>query len=87
MFYGAAEFSRDTDLVVLAEPKNLERLRSALAELEADCIAVPPYDFEYLRRGHALHFRCRHPEAAGMWVDVMAVLRGSSLSLRCGSVG
>ncbi len=76
VFYGAAEFSRDTDLAVLAEPENLERLRSALAELEADCIAVPPYDFDYLRRGHALHFRCRHPEAAGMRVVVMSVLRG-----------
>ncbi len=76
VFYGAAEFSRDTDLAVLAEPENLERLRSALAELEADCIAVPPYDFDYLRRGHALHFRCRHPNAAGMRVDIMSVLRG-----------
>ena len=27
VFYGAAEFSRDTDLAVLAEPENLERLR------------------------------------------------------------
>jgi hypothetical protein len=76
VFYGAAEFSRDTDLVVLAEPENLERLREALCELQADCIAVPPFEPDYLHRGHAIHFRCRHPEAAGMRVDVMSVMRG-----------
>ncbi|MBI3875800.1 MAG: hypothetical protein HY300_07540, partial [Verrucomicrobia bacterium] len=27
VFYGAAEFSRDTDFAVLAEPDNLDRLR------------------------------------------------------------
>ena len=76
VFYGAAEFSRDTDLAVLAEPENLERLRAALHDLAADCIAVPPFEPDYLQRGHAVHFRCRHPEAAGMRVDVMAVMRG-----------
>lgn len=76
VFYGAAEFSRDTDLAVLAEPENLERLRTALLDLAADCIAVPPFEPDYLHRGHAIHFRCRHPEAAGMRVDVMSVMRG-----------
>ena len=42
VFYGAAEFSRDTDLVLLSDAGNLERLRRALGELQADCIAVPP---------------------------------------------
>ncbi len=46
VFYGAAEFSRDTDLLILAEPENLERLRSALNELQAECIAVPPFEAE-----------------------------------------
>ena len=32
VFYGAAEFSRDTDLAVLADALNLERLARALAE-------------------------------------------------------
>ncbi len=76
VFYGAAEFSRDTDLAVLADPENLERLREALRELQADCIAVPPFEPDYLHRGHAIHFRCRHPEATGMRVDVMSVMRG-----------
>lgn len=76
VFYGAAEFSRDTDIVLLAEPENIERLSRALEELRADCIAVPPFSADYLRRGHAVHFRCRHPEADGMRLDVMSVLRG-----------
>ena len=76
VLYGAAEFSRDTDVVVLAEAENLDRLARALGELQAECVAVPPFAPEYLQRGHAVHFRCRHPEASGMRVDVMAVLRG-----------
>jgi hypothetical protein len=76
VFYGAAEFSRDTDLLILADAQNLERLKAAFRELQADCIAVPPFAAEYLERGHAVHFRCHHPEAADMRVDVMAKLRG-----------
>jgi hypothetical protein len=76
VFYGAAEFSRDTDLLILADAGNLQRLDAALRELQAKCIAVPPYGVEYLERGHAIHFRCHHPEAADMRVDVMSKLRG-----------
>jgi len=76
VFYGAAEFSRDTDLLVLADAGNLQRVDAALRELQAECIAVPPFGAEYLERGHAVHFRCHHPEAAGMRVDLMAKLRG-----------
>ncbi len=35
VFYGAAEFSRDLDLLVLADAENLARLRSALDALDA----------------------------------------------------
>ena len=76
VFYGAAEFSRDTDIAVLAEPDNLGRLQAALTDLRARCIAVPPFELDYLRRGHAVHFRCGHPDAAEMRVDVMSVMRG-----------
>jgi hypothetical protein len=76
VLYGAAEFSRDADFAVLASPENLDRLTGALGELQADVIAVPPYDVQYLERGHAIHFRCKHPEAQGMRVDVMSRLRG-----------
>lgn len=76
VFYGAAEFSRDTDFAILADSANLARLRKALAELQARVIAVPPFELKYLQRGHAIHFRCQHPEAAGMRVDIMAKMRG-----------
>jgi hypothetical protein len=76
ILYGAAEFSRDADLAVLASPANLARLRKALDDLQAEVIAVPPFEARYLRRGHAVHFRCHHPEAAGMRVDVMTRMRG-----------
>jgi hypothetical protein len=76
VFYGAAEFSRDTDFAILAEVQNLARLRRALTELQAEPIAVPPFELKYLRRGHALHFRCRHPEALRLRVDLMSKMRG-----------
>ena len=76
VFYGAAEFSRDTDLAILADAANLARLRKALAELQAEPIAVPPFQIKYLRRGHAIHFRCQHPDALRMRVDVMSKMRG-----------
>ena len=76
VFYGAAEFSRDTDIAVLAEADSLRRLSLALEDLQAECIALPPFRQEYLERGHAVHFRCRHPEAERMRLDVMSVMRG-----------
>lgn len=76
VFYGAAEFSRDTDIVILPELKNLKKLSQALSRLQAKCIAVPPFSIKYLKRGHAVHFRCYHPEVKGIRVDVMSVMRG-----------
>ena len=76
VFYGAAEFSRDTDLAIVADAVNLARLRKALAALQAEPIAVPPFALKFLRRGHAIHFRCHHPEALRMRVDVMSKMRG-----------
>lgn len=76
VFYGAAEFSRDTDLAIVADAANLARLRRALADLQAKVIAVPPFQLKFLRRGHAIHFRCQHPEALRMRVDVMSKMRG-----------
>src|SRR5713101_9241873 len=76
VFYGAAEFSRDADFAILADAANLVRLRTALADLQADVVAVPPFEMKYLRRGRALHFRCQHAEAPRMRVDVMSVMSG-----------
>jgi hypothetical protein len=75
VFYGAAQFSKDVDLALLAEEENFTRLRAALDELQAVRIAVPRFDPALLARGHAVHFRCQHPEASGLRVDVMTRLR------------
>lgn len=76
VFYGAAEFSRDVDFAVLADPDNIARISAALGELEANVIAVPQFDPSYLLRGLAVHFRCEAPGAEGMRVDLMTVMRG-----------
>lgn len=76
VLYGAAEFSRDVDFAIFASDENLDRLRSALEELEAEVIAVPPFEKRYLLRGHAVHFRCQASGAEGMRVDVMTRMRG-----------
>jgi hypothetical protein len=72
VLYGGAEFSRDTDIVVLADDDNLGRLVAAVAELEADVIAVPPFLRRHLEAGHAVYFRCRAGGVEGMRLDVMA---------------
>jgi len=41
---GAAEFSRAADFAILASPVNLERLRAAMDSLQAQLIAVPPFE-------------------------------------------
>ena len=69
VLYGAGEFSRDVDLVLFVEPDNLKRLEKALTELKATRIAVPPFEATHLLRGHAVHFRCAHPEAEGIRID------------------
>jgi len=74
--YGAAEFSRDVDLLLLADGANLSRLETALADLGAEPVAVPSLDLAALQRGHAIHFRCQAAE--GIRLDLMSVLRGVS---------
>ena len=76
VLYGAAEFSRDTDIILFANAGNLKRLSRALELLQADGIAAPPLSLKHLRKGHAVHFRCRHPDACGIRLDIMSVLRG-----------
>jgi len=76
VFYGAAEFSRDTDIILVADAGNLARLSVALADLRAERIAFPPFEISHLLRGHAVHFRCRREDVAGMRIVAMARLRG-----------
>lgn len=76
ILYGAAEFSRDVDFAILSSPENLDRLRTALRVLNAEVIAVPPFDERYLERGHAIHFRAHGAEVEGFRIDVMSSFRG-----------
>jgi hypothetical protein len=76
VFYGAAEFSRDLDLLVLAGAGEMNKLTIALRDLEAEPIAFPPFTADYLERGHAAHFRCRRADLGGLRIDLMSVLRG-----------
>ena len=85
VLYGGAEFSRDTDIVILADTGNMDRLSAALDQLQASPIALPPFELDYLLRGHAVHFRCRHPEAPGQRIDVMSVMRAWRRSQTFGS--
>lgn len=78
ILYGAVEISVDTDIAVLVNRENLEALSRALAELEAERIAVPPFDAAYLERGHFVHFRCFHPEANRQRLDIASRMRGVS---------
>jgi hypothetical protein len=76
IIYGAAEFSRDSDFVILSTDENLERLRKALKRLRAELVYFPPLEAGYLQKGHACHFRCRAKDVEGLRVDVIAKLRG-----------
>ena len=76
VFYGAAQFSRDADIAVLADSANLKRLQTALDELQAEVVAVPPFEKHYLDLGLAVHFRCRRPDLHSIRVDVMSKMRG-----------
>ncbi len=76
ILYGAAEFSRDIDFAILASDENLAQLKACLDELDAELIAVPPFSRENLEKGHAIHFRCQTPDAAGLRIDVMTKMRG-----------
>jgi hypothetical protein len=75
VFYGAAQVSKAVDLALLAEPENIARLRLALKDLNAERIAVPPFDPALFARGHAIHLRCHAPGVEDLRVDLMSKLR------------
>jgi hypothetical protein len=75
VLYGAAQFSKDVDFLILADESNFEGLHRALEELQARRIAVPRFSPDVLGRGHAVHFRCAAPGVEGLRVDVMTNLR------------
>ena len=76
VLYGAAEYSRDLDLAVMATPEAMPALHAALGALNATVIAVPPFDVRYLERGHAVHFSIPDGSVSPLRVDIMSRLRG-----------
>lgn len=76
ILYGAAEFSRDVDLTVMISFKNVENLKSALEELDAERIFVPDLSQKALLKGHACHFRCYRKDVKDLRVDIIGVMRG-----------
>jgi hypothetical protein len=75
VFYGAAQFSKDIDFLILAEDENFEGLHATLGELKATRVAVPGFDPRVLDRGHAVHYRCKASGVEGLRVDIMTKLR------------
>lgn len=76
IIYGAVEFSRDTDFLILCETKNLNKIRKALTALKARNIYFPSFKKEFLDKGHACHFRCYAAPTKGLRIDIIAQLRG-----------
>lgn len=76
VIYGAAEFSKDVDFVVIADAVNFGRLQKVASRLEAGVIAVPPFRKDYLDEGLAIHLRCGLPEVEGFRIDLMSRMRG-----------
>ena len=76
VFYGAAQVSKDVDVMLLADAGNFARLQQSLHALAARRIAVPRFDPDLLARGHTVHFRCAAPGVEELRVDVMTRLRG-----------
>ena len=75
VFYGAAQFSKDIDFLILAADENFEGLHAALGEMKATRIAVPGFDPRVLDRGHVVHYRCKATGVEGLRVDIMTKLR------------
>lgn len=76
IIYGAAEFSRDSDFVILCNTENIAKLKKALFALKARNIYVPPLKKEFLDEGHACHFRCYAESVKKLRIDILARLRG-----------
>ena len=76
ILYGGAEFSRDIDLSISVQPKNLVAVKKTLSRLKAQAVFFPDLDADALRRGHACHFRCHAEGVEGLRIDLMTRMRG-----------
>lgn len=63
ILYGAAEFSRDVDVAVLASDRNLKNAHRALEAFRAESVFVPALSRDVLLRAH--HIRRRQADWAG----------------------
>jgi hypothetical protein len=75
IIYGGAEFSRDLDFSLLVTLENIENLKNALEELEAEQIFLPNLSEEVLIRGHACHFRFPKGDPKGVRIDLLGKMR------------
>ncbi|OGS33757.1 MAG: hypothetical protein A2293_14495 [Elusimicrobia bacterium RIFOXYB2_FULL_49_7] len=75
IFYGASEFTRDSDFCVFCDQNNLLALQNALASLQAENTFFPLLEEKYLLRGHACHFICRKEGLTNFRIDIMAKMR------------
>lgn len=79
IIYGASEFSRDSDFIILITEENIKNLKKALRALKAKQIYVPPLETAFLEIGHACHFRCKREDVKGLRIDLLAKLQGCAL--------
>lgn len=75
ILYGGAEFSRDLDFSLLVTLENIQNLKNALEELEAERIFLPDLSEEVLLRGHACHFRFPKGDPKGFRIDILGKMR------------
>lgn len=76
IIYGAAQFSRDSDFIVLCDSQNIIKLKKALKSLKAQNIYVPPLKKEFLDKGHACHFRCNLSSVKNLRIDILSKMKG-----------
>lgn len=76
VWYGGAEFSRDIDVAIVADPTSMEALARPVTALDARPVAVPPFEAAYLHRGLALHFRCQRKDVRDLELVVRERMHG-----------
>jgi hypothetical protein len=73
VLYGAATFSEDIDLWIAPSAVNCRQFLAALHACRASFYKLtPPFEPEFLSRGHGFHFRLPGPaQASPVFLDVM----------------
>ncbi len=72
VLYGASTFSEDIDLWINPTLENRNRFLTALRASQARFDKLtPPFEVDYLRRGHGFHFTLPGGSEPGIYLDVM----------------